>query len=84
MKDYPTPKYEQHHEAIWERHKDGRRILFLGEVVDLLNEQERCLAECREALSIAIDCMENVDGANDCSRGINACEEALTNTAPKL
>lgn len=30
-----------------------------------------------EALECALETMENVDGANDCSRGINAVEEAL-------
>jgi hypothetical protein len=40
-----APKYEQHHESIWERHKDGRRFLMLGEVADLLNGLDREIAE---------------------------------------
>lgn len=30
-----------------------------------------------DALECALETMENVDGANDCSRGIDAVEEAL-------
>jgi hypothetical protein len=84
MKDYPTPKYEQHHEAVWERHKDGRRFLMLGDVVDLLNEQERQLAECREALELVIrrgSAMQNSD--QYLFEVLNACQKTLTNTAPK-
>jgi hypothetical protein len=34
-------------------------------------------AELVVALKITIDVMESVDGQNDCSRGINAAEQAL-------
>ena len=44
-----APKYEQHHESIWERHKDGRRFLMLGEVADLLNGLEREIAGANKA-----------------------------------
>lgn len=35
------------------------------------------VAQLVEALECALETMENVDGANDCSRGIDAAEEAL-------
>lgn len=38
---------------------------------------DRHVAWLVEALECALETMENVDGANDCSRGIDAVEEAL-------
>ncbi len=35
------------------------------------------IARLREAMKIALEVMENVDGENDCSRGIRAVEAAL-------
>jgi hypothetical protein len=35
------------------------------------------MGELVEAAKVAIDVMGRVDGANDCSRGINALEAAL-------
>ena len=51
-----------------------------GEQLVRLSDYEALQAECEqlvEALECALETMENVDGANDCSRGIDAVEEAL-------
>lgn len=40
-------------------------------------EQNPDVTQLVEALECALETMENVDGANDCSRGIDAVEEAL-------
>lgn len=42
-----------------------------------LEEAAKEVARLRKALKIALEVMENVDGENDCSRGIQAAENAL-------
>lgn len=46
-------------------------------VGDLSNKPAPDVSALVDALECALETMENVDGANDCSRGIDAVEEAL-------